>query len=232
MITKFKFLIFSLLSLSSQILNAQDDASKTLKAVYGKLDKVSDYSVKAHIKVDMPLIKILPVNVQIYFKQKDKFKVKSKGIAIVPRQGFDQISKVIRDPSTYTAVQQGFENLDGKQTAIINVIPLSDTSDLILGKLWIDKEQNVILKSQLTTRTNGTIVMDYTYKSQLEFGLPDQMVFFVDMKKFKIPKNIGATNSSQPSDDQNKKNKEKIGKIIITFSDYQVNKGIPDNVFK
>jgi outer membrane lipoprotein-sorting protein len=232
MITKFNLLIFSLLSLSLQILNAQDDASKTLKAVYGKLDKVSDYSVKAHIKVDMPLIKILPVNVQIYFKQKDKFKVKSKGIAIVPRQGFDQISKVIRDPSTYTAVQQGFENLNGKQTAIINVIPLSDTSDLILGKLWIDKEQNVILKSQLTTKANGTIVMDYTYKSQLEFGLPDQMVFFVDMKKFKIPKNIGATNSSQPSDDQNKKNKEKIGKIIITFSDYQVNKGIPDNVFK
>jgi hypothetical protein len=118
------------------------------------------------------------------------------------------------------------------QTVIINVIPASDTSDLILGKLWIDNKRNVVLKSQLTTKSNGTILTEYNYGKQINYGLPDNMIFTVDVKKFKIPKSVSAdiNNSNSKVDDKSKDNKK--GKIYLRFSDYQINKGIADSVFK
>jgi hypothetical protein len=213
----------------SQI-DAQGNANKLLRDVYRKLHKAKDYSVQANIKVDMPLIRILPVDVTIYYKQKDKFKVDSKSITVVPRQGFDQIPKMIGDTNSYTAMLQGDEVIGVIKTKIVNIIPLSDTSDLIFAKVWIDPKQNVIMKSQLTTRSSGTIVTEYVYGSQLGYGLPDQMIFLVDANKFRIPKVLTEGMSKKNTDNQKDKEVKK-GKILIALSNYQINKGIPDEVF-
>jgi hypothetical protein len=200
--------------------------------VYTKLQKAKDYSVNANIKVDMPFIRMMPIDATIYFKQKDKFHVESKSIAIVPRQGFDQSSRMLADTNSFTAVGQGTEMIGNIQASIISILPLSDTSDLILGKLWIDTKQNLILKSMLTTKSAGTIQTEYTYGTQSQYGLPDKMIFSVDVKKFKIPKGV-ATDINNTTDEKKKKeNENKKGKIYITLSNYQVNKGIPDSKFK
>lgn len=210
---------------------AQENANAILHKVYSKVQKAKDYSVDVHVKVDIPFIRMMPVNAKIYYKQKDKFKVESKSIAIVPRQGFDQASKLLADTSSFTTIIQGKEMIGVTQAVIINIIPLSDTSDLILGKLWIDTKQNIILKSQLTTKSNGTILTEYTYGTQLVYGLPDKMVFTVDVKKFKIPKSVAADMNNKPKEEDKSKEKKK-GQIAITLSNYQINKGISDSVFK
>lgn len=220
----------ALLSITS--VYAQNNANAVLRKVYNNLQKAKEYSVQAKIKVDMPFIRMLPVNVTIYFKQKDKFKIKSKGIAVVPRQGFDQISKMLADTNSFTAMVQGEENSGTAQITIVNIIPLSDTSDLILGRLWIDPVQSVILKSQLTTKSSGTIETEYTYGSQVEYGLPDKMIFFVDVKRFKMPKNLATEMNKNDTDKNDNGKRNKKGKITIVLTNYQVNKGIPDNVFK
>jgi outer membrane lipoprotein-sorting protein len=223
--------LFILLSVLTNSTSAQTDANQVLRGVYNKLQKAKDYSVQANIKVDMPFIRMLPIDAKIYFKQKDKFKVESKSIAIVPRQGFDQASKMLADTNSFTAVSQGMQMIGNINTMIINIIPLSDTSDLILGKLWIDPKQSLIIKSQLTTKSNGTILAEYTYGTQAAYGLPDKMIFSVDVKKFKIPKGI-ATDNHSADKEKEKEDKNKKGKIFITLTNYSVNKGIPDNVFK
>lgn len=208
---------------------AQNNADEILNRVSEKLQKAKDYSVQANIKVDMPLIRILPVDVKIYYKEKGKFKVESKSIALVPRQGFDQISMILAEDESYSAMIQGEEKLGETMTSIINVFPLSDTGEVIFAKFWVDPVQNVILKSQLTTKSNGTVLTEYVYGNQISYGLPDKMIFYVDVKKFKMPKNIGTpdnTEKNKRSGDDNKK-----GTIYITFSNYQINKGIPDSFF-
>jgi hypothetical protein len=210
---------------------SQNSANGYLDAVYGKLEKVKDYSVQANIKVDMPFIRMIPVNVKIYFKQKGKFKVESKSIAIVPRQGFDQLSGILADIRMYTAVVQGEEKIGEIQTMMVNVIPLSDTSDIILGKFWIDPVQKLILRSQLTTKSNGTIGTDYTYGSQAVFGLPDAMIFSVDVKKFRIPKVMTSSITAEDKEKSKKSTEKKKGKITIMLSNYKVNTGLPDSVF-
>lgn len=226
---RFIRIIFILFFATSGFLNAQNNnPNSILNKIYTKTQKAIDYSVEAHIKVDMPFIRMLPIDAKIYFKQKDKFKVESKSIAIVPRQGFDQASQILKDTNSFTAIYQGIELVDKIKTSVINIIPLSDTSDLILAKLWINTDQNLILKSQLTTKSNGTILTEYSYGTQTAFGLPDKMIFSVDIKKFRMPKGVIANSKNEV--DQSKENKK--GRIFITLTNYQVNKGISDNVFK
>ncbi len=224
-------LILLIVSLFVNITNAQDNANVILHNVYAKVQKAKDYSVNVHIKVDMPFIRLMPVDAKIYYKQKDKFKVESKSIAIVPRQSFDQATKMLADTNSFSTIVQGKEMIGTVQAIIINIIPLSDTSDLILGKLWIDPKQNVILKSQMTTKSNGTILTEYTYGAQIAYGLPDKMIFTVDVKKFKIPKSVAADMNNEPKEEDKTKDKKK-GQILIILTNYQINKGISDTVFK
>jgi hypothetical protein len=225
------FLLFCVSLFNFLQISAQENANEIIKAVYEKLQKVKDYSVNANIKVDMPFIRLLPVDVTIYFRQDNKFKVESKSIVIVPRQGFDQVTKMISDDRSYTSMLQGEEKIGAILTYIVNVIPLSDTSDMILGKLWIDPVQNIIIKSQLTTRSSGTIVTDYIYGKQIAYGLPDQMIFSVDASKFKMPKGIADDMSKAGSGNEEKGNENKKGRIFILLTNYKVNKGIPDSPF-
>ena len=126
---------------------------------------------------------------------------------------------------------QGKEMLGASQAFIINIIPITDTSDLILAKLWIDEKESVILKSALTTKSSGTILTDYTYGAQKAYGLPDKLLFTVDIKKFKIPKSVAADINNEAKEEDKSKEKKK-GQILITLTNYQINKGIPDSVFK
>lgn len=206
------------------------DAAKTIQQLTAKMNRVKDYSVNVLIKSEIPLIKIFPVRANIYYKQKDKFRIISKGIAILPKQGFTELSQLLNKKESYNALFIGNEMIQNTQTEVITLLPTDDSGDLILVKLWIDPEKNLVLKSQNTTRSNGTISASYEYGSQAAFGLPDKLVFTVDVKKFKIPKGL-ATDINRTTADESKKPTPKNGKITISFSEYQINKGIKDEVF-
>jgi hypothetical protein len=209
---------------------AQKTPNQILAGVHQKMLKVKDYSADVNIRSEIPMIKIAPVDARVYFKQKDKFKMDSKGIAILPKQGFGDLSKIIRDTATYTAVFTGKETINNTAVQVVNVIPGVDTSDLILAKLWIDVPNSLVLKSQLTTRSSGTILIEYAYGNQRAFGLPDDLVFTIDVKKFKIPKGMATDiNKSSGSNAGPAANK---GQIFAHLTNYRVNEGVSDAIFK
>lgn len=195
---------------------------EVLKLLQAKFKKVKEYSVQAEIDTRLPFIKMLPVKAQIYFKQPDVFKVQSKGIAIVPRQGFDQIGKLINNSGAFTLVPQGNEIIQGVSAQLVTLIPRQDTGEVLMGKLWIDPLRVVVVKSQLTTRNNGTVSADFVYGTQTANALPDKIIFSVDTKKFKIPKAISgdmnSANAKNTSGTQNTK-----GTITILLTNYVVN---------
>ncbi len=225
----FKLTFILMYGLFCQAIQAQNP-NKLINLVYTKLNKANNYKVDVNIKVDLPFIKMLPINAKIYFKQKDKFKVVSKSIAIVPKQGFVQLTKLLNDTNVSTAMYQSSEIINATKVSLINVIPLNDTGDVVLGKLWIDEKQQIILKSLITTKSNGTILTNYEYGSHKEYGLPDVMIFEVDIKKFKIPKAVAADINTTKSSTSGKEGKK--GKIIIKLNNYIINKGIEDAIFK
>lgn len=223
-------LVFALFFAFNPVLQAQKTPNQILYNVSKKMNAVRDYSADADIKADIPAVRILPVKAKIYFKQKDKFKVESPGIVLLPKQGFNDFYKVIRDTNTYTAVLSGQDKIRQIPVQVINVIPAVDTADLILAKLWVDAANSLVLKSQLTTRSSGTMVIDYDYGTQKSYGLPDNLTFTVDVKKFKIPKGM-ATDLNKPSSAPDN-NTGKKGQIYISLKNYKVNGGLSDTIFK
>lgn len=219
-------LFFFSFSVSSQ------SADQLITLLVNKISSLKDYSVSANIKANIPLIKVLPVNATIYFKQKDKFKVVSKGIAILPKQGFTDVSSFLAKKGTYVAVDGGKVVWNGVNAHIVTVIPTVENSDIILAKLWIDPKQNCILKTDLTTRGSGSVSIEYVYGSQVVFGLPDKITFTVDVKKFKMPKSISSDINHSEKNKKVDPKKSKSGTITITLSNYLVNKGISDDIFK
>ena len=220
-----QLLLLLALPLFSSAQSVDDIVSKVLT----KLNSVKDYKVSATIKANIPIIKILPNEATIYFKQKDKFKVESKGITILPKQGFTDINNFLAKKD-YIAVINDTVTTGGVKTYLISVIPNSAGGEMILAKLWIDPERSVIMKSQITTKSNGTVTTSYTYGDQVKYGLPSKMVFEIDIKKFKLPKSV-ASDINKSSAEKKKKIGNK-GTITITLTDYQVNKGLSDSLFK
>jgi hypothetical protein len=225
-----KYLIHTLITLLISVHAFGQDADQTIRELVTKLNSVKDYSVDALITSDIPMVKILPSKATIYFKQKDKFKIDAKGIAILPKQGFTDISKMLEKKDSYTAIALGNEKVNNITTEIITIMPASDTSDLILAKLWIDPINDIVIKSQTTTRSSGTVTVLYTYGNQIKWGLPDKMIFTVDVKKFKIPKGVATDINKTGSTDPNKPT-PKTGEIKIDLTNYKVNAGISDAIF-
>jgi hypothetical protein len=213
--------LFYLLALLFPILSFGQTSGDVITQLQAKFKKVKEYTVKAQIDTRLPFIKMLPVSAQIVYKQPDVFKVESKGIAIIPRQGFDQIGKLINNSGAFTVVPQGTAELQGVLTQVITLIPNQDTGEVLVGKLWIDPVKIVVLKSQLTTRSNGTVSADFVYGTQVANALPDKITFSIDTKKFKIPKAMTGDMNSSSSPKTNTSSDTK-GSITIYLSNYIV----------
>jgi hypothetical protein len=130
------------------------------------------------------------------------------------------------------AVSGGVKTIDDIKTNLISVIPTGETSEIILAKLWIDTKRDVIIRSQVTTRSSGTVLVDYSYGTEVQYGLPNQLVFTIDVKKFKMPKSVAADLNKTDKQKQKTADKDQKGTITIKLTNYKVNKGISDNVFK
>ena len=215
-------LLFSLL-IYSQLIYAQD-ADALVAAVSSKLALVKDYTADMHIKAQVPLIKIDEVDAKVYFKKPNQIKIESKAIAILPKQGMGELNQFLANDKAYTTALNGTKMLGDVKTSVVSLMPNSENADIILVKLWIDAQKELILKSQITSKTNGTLDVLYYYGSQAKYGLPYKMVFTIDVKKFKLPKSVAA-DLHQSKKTNTASNNNQTGTIVISMRNYVVNQG-------
>ena len=113
---------------------------------------------------------------------------------------------------------------------MVSILPTDENSEIILAKVYISPSESLIYRTVLTTKSSGTVSIDYEYNLNKKYGLPNKMTFTVDIKKFKMPKSVA---SDIRNNDKKKKYKEnEKGTIVITFSNYYVNTGLSDDIFK
>ena len=201
-------------------LRAEEPSALFMKLVK-KFQSVKSYEVQATIKPNIPLIRILPVKAKVSFTYPTQFQIQAAGISILPKNGFSELPKLFGQAEKFTAIATGTENLQGRDTEIMTLLPLDNEGDLVLAKLWVDAARLLILKSQVTTRTNGTLVSDYFYGTSASKGLPDRMLVTVEVKKFKIPKGL-ATDINRYNQAEDPSKIKKKGTIEVLFSNYQI----------
>lgn len=232
-IYKIYFLLLLLLPL--QVFAASSDANMLFMKMRQKLEYVKDYVADVRMKVDVSFMRVPPLHGKLYFKAPDKMKLdRSGGISIMPRKSISMTLNNLVPSGEATVIDAGFDQVGSTKTRVIKVVPGSEQTDIVLTKIWIDEEHLLALRTETTTRDNGTINMDLTYGKYADIGLPDKIIFFVDVKEFKLPKGV---TMDYDQGQQTKKAgtdtpKLKKGKIEITYLNYRVNKGIPDEVFR
>jgi hypothetical protein len=183
------------------------------------------------MKFDIPGVKMNSMNGKVFFRKPNRFRIRTKGIFFLPKQNpMQNISNMFLDTSAYTTVISGYEMVDNRKCAIINMIPLKNETDLILGKFWVDEANPLIIKSQITTKNNGTIETQNYFGDMIQYALPSKIVIHIEINKMKMPKMM-AMDLKKKSADKSKLNLKEKGSIELNFSGYKINTKFPDTVF-
>lgn len=225
--------ILSLFILVQQITNAQN-INVLVANTKSKIEQVKDYTALGKMKTNVSFLKLPIANIKLYFKNPNKFKLKSeKGVSFVPKGSININLNSLFAENNFTIIDAGSEKIDNITVRVAKLLSNDDNSDLVLTTLYIDPVRFLILKSKTTTKESGTYELKMNYKKYAEYGLPDKILFSFNTKDYKLPKGItfdfddGTNNKSTPKTEKFKK-----GEIEILFSNYEINKGISDEIFK
>lgn len=203
-----------------------------LRKVVDAFNKVKDYEVNVSIKVDVDFVKVPDTEAKIYFKQPDKTHFESETFAMLPREGFDY-SPANLLKMKHTAFYERQDTIDKFETAVLKVIPLGESNDVILSTVWIDESKNLIRKMETTTKTKGTLTIALKYDhSNLGFPLPSMMIFSFNIDRLNIPRGFNGDLSSREKEKKKDNKPTTTGKVFVSYSNYKVNNGIPDTVFE
>ncbi|HEY9177950.1 MAG TPA: hypothetical protein VIN07_09680 [Flavipsychrobacter sp.] len=228
-------LLIMLLSGTCYPASAQSDSAAVLfEKLRSRLDVIKDYVADVRVKIDISFMKVPPLNGTLYFKAPDKMKLeRNGGISILPGKNVNLTLNSMFPAGKATVIDAGTDVVNGKPVKVIKVLPQQDDGQIILTKIWVDAERNLALRTETTTRDNGTMKMDLAFGRYVRQGLPDKVTVYLDVKEFKLPKGVtmdyDIKSQMQPAVQSDKKTKK--GKIEITYLDYQVNKGLSDEIF-
>ena len=203
-----------------------------LKKVKAKLELVSDYKADGILKTDVPFMKVPESNVIVFYKKPDKFRIKKQeGISIVPKGGISINLNSLFLSNDFTIVPSGNTTVNGIKVVIIKLLPTKENSDVVLSTLYIDETEALIRKATTTTKNSGTYEMEMFYGKFAKWALPDKILFSFDTKDYKLPKGVTFEYETGEKPPPAAAAKNQKGRVEIIYSNYTINKGLPDSIF-
>ena len=198
---------------------ASENPDSILNAFREKALKVHDYKAKISIKVDVDFINIKERKGVVFFEQPDQFKFSAGGFALLPRKGMEmEYLKLLQ--SDYTAIAAGKKEIRGKKTQVIKVIPNSDSTDIVLARMYITPDTKMLYRVISFTKSSGNNTVDFYYADH-PYDLPDKLVVEFDIKNQKLP--VSLTGDLEAIGKEMEEEQTR-GKVIINYSDYEVNR--------
>ena len=208
------------------------DPKKSINKINEKFSKVADYKADVAMQFGIPNVKISNINATVLYKNPNKFKMKAKGLYFLPKQNpMQNVMNTLKDTANYQAIYSGKALVNGTNCIIVNIIPIKPMGDLVLGKFWIDDVKNLIVKSEITTKNNGTVATENKFGANAIYALPDEIKINMDVNKFKIPKMLALDINKKKKLDANPNNKKESASITLHFTNYIINQKIEDREF-
>ena len=221
---KFLLLAGILFLLSTGWTAAQEDASRYLDPIEKKYSGLKDYTADVNVHFDIEALKAPDMQARLYFKAPDKMKVESKRIFFLPKEGG------YFNPSLFKKKDFDMKLIerlvyDGRNAVRLKLTPM-DTDTYHKGFiLTIDTDRSLIREIKISPSEGREV------KAMIEYGL---------FANFELPTHIHLQ-LDMPSDEPSgmkeftqfgQKPKKITGKVEITYSNYQVNVGLSDEIFK
>ena len=243
MIRKKKIILFIILLSTG---NADIDLiNKIIQKTNNEYEKVKDFQAQMTVKLNVPGLRMPKKTYTVYFKQPNKFKANTKGFGMLPNTGI------------YTSPKDNFDNL--KNLKIVNPnSDLQESSLLITGTLIPDSlkaqfpseyarltfdplvdvliDTNIWVIKSVTSRIDTLKLFEITNNYKLydnKYYLPfeSQVEYFV--KDARLAGWLKKDMKSLVNPNDQKLNSDIIrGVIKVNYSNYIINKDLPDRIFK
>jgi outer membrane lipoprotein-sorting protein len=227
-----RIVIFIFLFQAALFTKAQD-ANMLVQKVKDKINLVNDYEASGKLKTNVVFLKVPVATVKMYFKKPNRLKIKNeKGISFIPKGAVNMNLSNVLSTGRYSVLDAGNDKIGNTPVKVVKLLPEDDNAEVVLSTLYIDAVNLVILKTKTTTRDNGTYELEMSYGKYIAYSLPDKIIFSFNTKDYKMPKGV-----TFDFDDGTKKKtteeklKNQKGKMEISISGYNINKGIADSVF-
>ena len=224
--------IFAGISLSAQQIIPAEIFSNIKK----RSSEVNDYTAEINGNFNLEKFRIPKLKMKIYFKQPDKFHYESENFALLPKGG------VNFNPMDYPEDKFNYK-LNGKET--INnttVYQLEITPKEVKGKkgekkdlpegrtfLWVDSDNWVVKRIVNEKDEMFKVIMEFTHSwIDGKFYMPSELKISYDIK---TPAE-GEASMDQKSQKRSRIPKMQKGEVLLYISNYKINAGISDDVFK
>ena len=226
---KFVFLFLMFFITVNEFSPQSTDPDEILDGVKEAFTKIEDYEVDIRVIIDVDFLKVPDSEAKLYFKQPNKIHVKSEKFALLPRQGLD-FSPLGLLSGKYTALYEQEDTIRNIPTSVVKIIPLGNDGDIILSTFWVDQSRNLIIRVESTKKPTGTFTIDFTYEKYDDYyELPSKMEFTFTVDRMMFPRGM---DGQADDEDSNYKSDSKTGKVYITYTNYEVNQGLPDELFE
>lgn len=214
-------LVFSLLSPGWTA--AGEEASRYLDTIERKYSGLKDYIVDVHVHFDIETFKAPDMQARLYFKAPDKMKIESKKVFFFPKEGgyfnpglFKKEDFEIRllEPAT-----------EGGTEVRLKMIPRRKE---MIGRefvLTIDRKDNLVKEMAISQAGGREARAGIEYERVGSFDLPKHISLTLDLPSMESSE----TRGFEPFEP---KSNRVTGKIEITYSNYKVNTGLEDAMFK
>ncbi|MEN6520016.1 MAG: hypothetical protein ABFD46_02550 [Armatimonadota bacterium] len=196
-------------------------ASDVLDAVQKNYSSINDYRVDMTVSVKSQEVHISNNKATVYYKKPDKVKVAAKeGFAVLPKTFAGNPVAEIR--KNFTAVYDCADKIGKEPVHVLKLKPKTTRAGGSM-KLYVEKRRGLILKT-LTEASGMKMTSSWSYKKvDGKYWLPSRIK--IDMN--------GMESGRKPGHHKGREVPQAAGSgtAEVKFSNYKINKGIPDKVF-
>jgi hypothetical protein len=195
-----------------------------------------DYTVKIQAKVALPNIRMPDFKAVLYFKKPDKFQIETKNFAPLPR-GMAIFNPFQFDPEKNGITFKQTDYLDGLPAARYKVEPGEAEKHIRFYNVWVGGNPKRILQVESHAFRGTKVLIRLTYQQGGQgtdtWLLPDKIA-----AHFIFPEGLNSSNTLTAKDGPfsagTARNEALTGEgdITISYSDWQINTGLDDRLFK
>ena len=209
--------------LSPGVIQAQEDAARTLDALQKKYSSLKDYTVDINVHFDIEGFKAPDMQAKLYCKPPDRMKIESKRIFFLPKEGGTF------NPSMFN--REDFEvkflerlMYEGRNAIKLKLTPKKKKPNGQDFILTVDTDRNLIREMNISSFEGREVKALIEYGHFSDIDLPTRIELHLDVPFSESREIRDFGQSAQPA-------KRITGRAEITYSNYKVNIGLSDKIF-
>lgn len=177
-----------------------------------RLDSIQSFSATINLHVDISFIQMPDKEAIVDFNKGENLKIQSEGFTLIPKRGLDlSFRELFEYP--FIAVDRGEVTTMNKPLHSFSILPTNDKADFSVATLHIDLQSHRIVWAEISTKKDGTYILQLTYPTSQAI-LPTRLEVSFEMDRIRIPLNF-AGKDIKVDRKKMRESDQKAGKITL-----------------